>query len=309
MKTAKILFAFALLSMITISCDKVTNPIKPAVDLDTNLFPGNWAADYPVITWTANPNTDRNVLIEDYTGHRCPNCPAAATIASDLETADPTRIFVASLHAAPGGTSSFQDTSPDCGEPSNPEDKYCTEFFNDVVIAYGTEFQSGFGFFANPQGAVSREVPDGSSMFSLSSQWGTRANDLIAANDLKINIQSQINYYPSTNGLFLHTETEMLEDLGNSYNLVVYLIEDKVTDWQDDNGTALEDYKHHNVLRGCIDGLPWGRTLNGTTSGSKNYLDYTYELPAGKTNDDYHLLIYAYDQSTYEILQVIKQDF
>ena len=53
------------------SCEKVVNPTRPAINIDTNLFPGNWQADYPEITWTENANTNRNVLLEDYTGHTC----------------------------------------------------------------------------------------------------------------------------------------------------------------------------------------------------------------------------------------------
>jgi hypothetical protein len=146
-------------------------------------------------------------------------------------------------------------------------------------------------------------------MFLLYGGWSQRIADLLTANDLKVNIQAQSNYYPSTNGFYLHTEFEFLEDLTGNYNAVVYLLEDEVTDWQDVNGFADSLYKHHDILRDCIDGLPWGRPLSGgTETGNKTYLDYSYKLPVGQTNDDYHLLIYVYDQATYEILQVIKHE-
>ena len=94
------------------------NPYPPEVnlELDTTLYPGLWS-DYENNDWpifSENTNTNRNVLIEDYTGHHCNNCPNAATIAHDIEVANPTRVFVASIHAAPSatGTSSFQDFDP-----------------------------------------------------------------------------------------------------------------------------------------------------------------------------------------------------
>ena len=124
-----------------------------------------------------------------------------------------------------------------------------------------------------------------------------------------MNIQAQSNYYPSTNGFYLHTEYEFLEDLTSNYNATVYLVEDKIIDWQDVSGFADSLYEHHNVLRGCIDGLAWGRPITGgTLTGDKSYLDYSYKPPVGMDNTDYHLLIYVYDLATYEILQVIKQD-
>lgn len=303
---------FFILGIITLasisSCDKVENPIKPAILLDTTLYPGNWE-DYVYPTFGANTNTLRNVLLEDYTGHRCPNCPAAAAIAKDIEENNPERVFVAAIHAGPGGLSSFQTTASDCGTSSNPEGEYCTVFYNDNAISYGEAFQTGFGFFGNPQGTINRINYDGSAMFQFSTDWETKVNDVIANNDLKINIQAVSNYYAETNGFYLHVETEILEDLTSNYNLVVYLLENEVVDFQDSSGTTLEDYHHHNVFRGCIDNLAWGRSLTSeSTAGSKSTYEYSYKLPDGKSNADFHLLIYVYDVSTYEVLQVIKHE-
>ena len=66
-------------SIISISCDKINNPIPIEEGaIDWTLYPGGDPATYPYPIWTSNNNTDRNVLIEDYTGHLCTNCPAAA---------------------------------------------------------------------------------------------------------------------------------------------------------------------------------------------------------------------------------------
>ncbi|MEX1001085.1 MAG: Omp28-related outer membrane protein [Crocinitomicaceae bacterium] len=299
-----------LIAFLNGSCDKVENPIKPAVEVDTTIFPGNWAADYPEINWTPNTNTKRNVVLEDYTGHKCPNCPDAATEAENIATMNPDRVFVASIHASPGGISTFQQTNDSCNQNVVPYDKFCRELYCNESIAYGEAFSSGFGFFANPQGNISRITPAGEEMFTLYAGWAPRVNDVLAANDLKVNIQAQSNYYAETNGFFLHTEVEFLEELNGNYNQVVYLLEEDIIDWQDDNGFYDSQYHHHNTLVGCIDGLPWGRSLGAEKiAGDQSYLDYSYSLPSGKTNTDYHLLIYVYDVDTYEILQVIKHQF
>ncbi|UKN00880.1 Omp28-related outer membrane protein [Paracrocinitomix mangrovi] len=299
-----------ILSVVTMtvslmSCDKIDKPIKPAILLDTTIFEGNWE-DYPDPVWTQNTNSNRNFVLEDYTGHRCPNCPDAATEAEAIESANPDRVFVASVHAGPGGLTAFQELADSCG--IGDYHKFCTEFFNSTSIAYGQEFSSGFGFFANPQGTVSRITPSGESMFSLYNAWSARVSNAIAENNLQVNIQAQSNYYSSTNGFYLHTEIEPLADLPNDCNTVVYLLENEVIDYQDDNGYKDSAYHHHNILRGTIDDLPWGQTVPTITAGSKSYFDYSYKLPTGKDNSDYHLLIYVYDITTYEILQVIKHE-
>lgn len=289
------------------SCDKVENPIRPSVELDTNLFPGNWQ-NYIYPVFTQNTNTNRNILLEDYTGHNCPNCPAAATAAADLESANPGRVFVASIHAGPGGLTSFQNLAADCGTAANPTNKYCTVFYNDESLAYGTEFQSGFGFIGNPAGNISR-ITFGSDMFFSYTEWPTYVSQTLTENNLKINLQAHTNYYPETNGLFLHVEAEFLEDLTSDYNLVVYVIENEIIDYQNNMSTPVPDYHHHNTFRGCIDQQAWGQSIPGEhQTGEKSYFDYSYALPSGQNNTEFHLLIYVYDVATYEILQVIKKE-
>lgn len=300
----------AIFVVVTPSCDKVENPIKPAILLDTTLYPGNWE-DYVFPTFASNPNTDRNVMLEDYTGHRCPNCPEAGWIAYDIEQANPDRVFVSSVHAAPSGLSSFQTTASDCGQPSNPTNQFCTEFYNDASVEYGQTFGGGgFGFIGNPQGNINRINFTGSDMFQFASDWATKTSEVLTENNLQVNIQAASNYFTETNGFYLHTETEFLTDLsGGQYNIAVNLMENEIKDYQDSLGVKLPYYKHHNVFRGCIDDLTWGQDLGGTyTAGTKIYKDYSYQLPTGQDNTDYHLLIYVYDVSSYEILQVIKQE-
>ncbi|MBM3160651.1 MAG: hypothetical protein FJZ66_04875, partial [Bacteroidetes bacterium] len=78
------IFALVLIvcSALINSCDKVDDPypLPYNTDLDTTLYPGNWS-DYIANEWpqfSSNTNTNRNVLIEDFTGHLCVFCPAAA---------------------------------------------------------------------------------------------------------------------------------------------------------------------------------------------------------------------------------------
>ncbi|MBI3134801.1 MAG: Omp28-related outer membrane protein [Bacteroidetes bacterium] len=309
MKNSAVYLTLALFAATIAACDKVENPIKPAILVDTNLYPGNWD-DYPYPTFTANTNTDRNVLLEDYTGHRCPNCPAAASVGEAIEAANASRVFIASVHAGPGGLSGFQQLASDCGTITNPTNEFCTIFYNTESLAYGAAFQTGYGFFGNPQGTINRITFSGSSMFQFSTDWQTRVDEVLTANDLKINLQAQANYYPETNGMYLHVESEFLQDMTGEYNLVVYVLENEVIDFQDSATIILEDYRHENILRGCIDGLPWGRSITGNhTTGEKTYYDYSYEFPTGQVNTDFHFLIYAYDVATYEVLQVIKYEF
>jgi hypothetical protein len=305
MQIKLILFFVISLGLGFSSCDKVENAYEssPSIELDTTLYPGNWQDyvdnEYP--NFSENTNTNINVLIEDYTGHKCNNCPDAATIAHDIHENNTERVFVASIHADPGSQMSFQQ--------ADPASSYNTDHTNPDGYAYGIEFENGFNFIGNPQGTVNRKTVGGK-MFDFSGTWQSRASDIINTNDLKVNIQSQFNYYPSTNGGFLHVELEKLTSDEITINTVVYVIQDSLVDWQlMPNNTNNEFYVHRDKHLGSIDNNPFGIEAFNTvsSSGSKVLLDYSYEIPAGLVTSNMHLLIYAYNTETYEILHVIKQ--
>lgn len=300
-------YLFLLLGATTLlsSCDKVDNPYAEvaSINLDTTLYNGNWsdyiANEYPV--FTENTNTDVNVLIEDYTGHTCTNCPTAADIAHGIHENNPNRVFVASIHTGPGNIS-FQKAFPN-------DSKYYTDHTNPDGIAYGEEFKTGFGFYGNPQGTVNRAKGNGE-MFSTFGVWQSRTDDILNANDLKVNLQSEFNYYASSNGGYLHVEVEKLTSEAIEMNTVVYVIQDSLVDWQKmPDNTDNEFYVHRDKHLGSIDNNPFGfPTFDAEApSGEKKILDYSYVLPDGIAKENMHLLIYVYDVDSYEILHVIKQ--
>jgi hypothetical protein len=292
-------------SIIFTSCDKVDNPYEKVatINIDTTLYPGNWsdylANEYPV--FTNNQNTFVNVLIEDYTGHTCFNCPTAADIAHGIHESKPNRVFVASIHTGPGSLS-YQLAYPNGSS-------FFTDHTNPDGVAYGEEFKTGFGFNGNPQGTVNRKKGSGE-MFSLFGVWQSRTDNILNANDLKVNIQSVFNYYSAANGGYLHVEVEKKTSAAIDMNTVVYVIQDSLVDWQKmpDNSDN-EFYVHRDKHLGSIDGNAFGVSTFAADAqaGDKKILDYSYVLPPGIVKENMHLLIYVYDKDTYEILQVIKQ--
>ena len=291
------------------SCDHVENPYPQLVttDLDTTLYPGNWS-DYVSNEWpvfSQNTNTNRNVLIEDFTGHKCVFCPAAADLAHQLHEANPSRVYIASIHAGPTGMGDFQTiTLPD----------YPTDFTNPQGLEIGTYFGTNDGgFIGNPRGSINRF--NNGYIFQSPAQWSSMTSDQITQNDLKVNIQSDLNYFPSTKGAFLHVEIEKLDqNLNNGLKIVAYLIEDSlVGDQKMSDNSHNSSYIHRDIHRGNIGGLSFGRILEpDLLIGSKYYVNYSFLVPNqldGNHNpENMHVLIYVYDQTTWEIYQVIKQD-
>ena len=290
------------------SCDRVrfTVPKNGASNLDWSLYPDGDSAFYVSQglwpTFAANTNTLKNVLIEDFTGHRCAYCPNAANLLHNLMDANPSRVFGVGVHVSPSGVTPLQEEML----PTYPG-----IFYNDIATEIGVYFGSigSSSFVSNPHGAINRTLI-GVDNTSLPAEWTTRVSNELASN-LKVNLQSKANYFPSTRGLFLHTEIDKIDaSLTNDLAQVVYLVEDSVISPQLMPDLSTNDsYIHRDILRGCIDGKAFGKTLMATdlNVNGKYYLNYTYKLPDEYNPDNMHLLIYVYDKTTYSIYQVIKQ--
>ena len=302
-----ILFIF-LFGFLFVSCDHVKNPYPPEVnlELDTTLYPGLWS-DYENNDWpifSENTNTNRNVLIEDFTGHKCVFCPAAADLAHALHEADPSRVYIASIHAGPDGIGDFQSVSP----PDYPLD-----FTNPEGVEIGLYFgENDGGFPGNPRGTVNRF--NNGTIFQSPTQWTSMVNDQLSSNNLKVNIQSELNYYEETKGAFLHVELDPVDaNVAENLGITVYLLEDSlVGDQKMSDNSHNSNYIHRDIHRGNLNASAFGRPVSSEDlSGDKYYINYSFIVPNqldGQYNaSNMHLLIYAFNTETWEIYQVIKQ--
>jgi hypothetical protein len=310
----KILLIVSIAILGLTSCDKVENPFPPSFssgELDWSLYPDGDSAHYVDVanawpTFVANTNTNRNVLIEDFTGHKCVFCPAATDVAEQLETANPGRVYAAAIHAGPDGVGPLQ--APAAG---TYEHDFTNAQSTDIGIYFGFDWPSS-AFVGNPNGTVNRMDHGNGSPVTHPSNWTNATNSVITANDLKVNLQAVTNYYASTRGLFLHTEIDVIDvGLTNELRTVVYLIQDSIQKPQlfpAPINDSLE-YVHHSVMRGCLDGRAFGRVLDAAhlnATNGKYYFNYSYKLPTQYSADNMHLLIYVRDAITEEVYQVIQ---
>lgn len=316
----KLFTVSALISSIVFlsSCDKVEK-IYPKSTYDTELnialYPGNWQ-DYLDNEWpdfdATTASTEVNVLVEDYTGHNCQYCPAAATVAHNIHMQHPQRVFISSIHSSPTGITGFQAVNT----------QYPVDFTNPQALELGQFFGAipTSGFFGNPSVGSNRIPYPGETEFYypagvLSSQVNNTLSSI-----LKVAMQSKVNYYSQTKGAFIHTEVELLDNsLSNNVALQIVIQQDSLVAPQNVDGTYTPDYVHRDIHLGHITNSLWGVTLTDAMKkeNGKYYLDFSFELPNvltlnGPTLFDagnMHLLIYVYDKTTYEIYQVLKERF
>ncbi|MBI5325259.1 MAG: Omp28-related outer membrane protein [Ignavibacteriae bacterium] len=237
----------------------------------------------------------RNILLEDYTGFKCGNCPSAAEIAHEIELRYPGRIILLSVHAG-----YFAEPTT-----SHPYD-FRTPEGNDWDVAFGI---SDIG---NPNGMVNRIKYDDSYVITPS-KWDAAVLSLLNTEpDLKLEIKAY--YSLSRKEISVDAVLTYLKNGLPSHNFVACILEDSIVQYQIDYRKTpqdIEDYVHNHVFRATMNST-WGEPLsaNEIKAGTviKKNCKYIISDSKGWRIDKLRIVAFVHDNSTKEILQSEETD-
>ncbi len=279
----KTIFKFLLLTIISlfifIACDKIS---APYTENGNNTTPPDTTG-----------KTVKTVLIEDYTGHTCPNCPGAAVIAEQLkETYGNNKVIVIAVHA---GT--FAKPNPG------------TVFTLDLRSGIGNEWDSYFGISSvgNPKGLIDRVTfPEG--MILSKDKWNAKVvEELDKPVTVSLKIQNSFN---NTNKKLTSTISgKFLQNLEGEYFLQVCITEDSIIGAQLDGDNLIENYVFMGVLRAGMN-TNWGEHIseNGSvTTNEKFEKTYAQTLNSEWVPKNCHVVAFVYLNSDKSILQTAEK--
>ncbi len=278
MKNLLFLFAFAILGLS--SCDYV----KPPYQTNSNGEIDTTDNDSVVVKV-------RKVLLEDYTGHTCGNCPKAAKIADEQKETLKEKLVVMSVHAGGFALPELPDYPTDFRTPE------------------GNELDQFFGISAvgNPNGMVNRIDFPSSGHVKGHTDWpGILANELAKPMEAWLSIVPQYN--ASTRKLDVTIKTEFVLAVSGDIKLAVFLVEDSVIADQKNylaNPSHVTNYVHRHVMRKSFSGSAFGELIAGNPQPSETTIDKSYSTTVSSNYSENHCYVVAmiYNASTYEIIQ------
>jgi thiol-disulfide isomerase/thioredoxin len=304
MKKIKYIIAtlFGILLFNITSCDIIEGPYL--IDNNTN---------------TVDTNTFvKKVLIEDFTGHRCPNCPAAAEELVSLQDFYGDRVIGIAIH-------------PSSPAFSTPSPLTASSYTYDFRTQFGDDIDNIFEIttVGLPRGMVNRTGFDTQHQLGKD-EWSSIVQmELEKAPIFGITLSSNVSNGNGTISITAEALTninldkkEKIED----YNIVICLTEKNIVQWQKDNTAGdIEDYEHNHVLRTMIN-TTFGESIgNSFVDGDIWEKDYSIDITTlENTNENYSLntlfmgngnckewnednmeiVVYIYNTSNYEIVQV-----
>nr|NQU92432.1 Omp28-related outer membrane protein [Bacteroidota bacterium] len=286
-----IILLFVIAGFGWVACDKIDEPIElvGTQDIPENIDDTIFFIDSVLIT-------SKHVLLEDFTGHKCVNCPEAAQWAHEKAEAENHKLIIYSVHAG-------HFAKPD---PSGP-------FATDLRSVPGEELYTNFEAYSNPCALIDREEYNSNRVVIFSTGWETPINEELAkpnVADLKI----RNTYYPKRASVMIDIEATILAQLEGKYKLCVYIVEDSIVSPQLNNDEnigpdTLWNWTHRNVLRDAIN-TTYGELISETgevVQGITYQKQYFYEIPEAWVTRRCNIIAYlGKSDETLNLVDVIQ---
>ncbi len=287
-----ILLISVLSGFVWMACDKIDQPlvIVDQQNIPVNISDTVYFVDSVVVT-------EKQVLLEDFTGHLCVNCPEAAIMAHELAASLDHKLIIYSVHA---------------GYYATPDPNPASLYTDDLTSETGEALYADFQVFVNPNALIDR-VKHGGAVQVNPDNWQTAVNsELGKPNTANISLINA--YYPNLNTVRIQVKSKFTTPLEGKFRLCVYIAEDSIVSPQKNNNPAVgpspdwEDYIHRNVLRGAIN-TTYGEyfSADGTIAANEIYpKEYFYEINPNWVANHCNIVAFLLNEETKEIHQVAE---
>lgn len=236
------------------------------------------------------------VLIEEFSGVRCVNCPAGHEATAEILASHPDEVAAITIHA---------------GFLSTPYD----ENIEDYVLEAGTTLFNLFQTIAVPAAAVDRVKYEGEDFVSLINRnvWAGKANERLQL-EPPMNVYTNFEYNPSIRELRVYVRAHYLQafDAAEPHLMSVFLSESHIIDEQlipVDGGSSIvqSDYEHNHVLRAVLTPA-LGLSLDVEREvGTVVERVFSTTLPDHWVVNDMEIIAFVHDGTTNHVLQAAKK--
>ena len=182
----------------------------------------------------------KNVVIEDFTGVKCTNCPQGHQIIELLKAANPNRIIALAMH--PRNSLGLPVALP-------PSYAVNPDLRNDKVQDL---FANYFGQTSQPIAAIDRKLfPGETNILIDKGTWTNHANQEIAL-ATPLNIELTTSFDSTSRELTIATELHYTQNVSEENKMTILLVENAITASQVDGIVVDTFYQHKDVVRDFI---------------------------------------------------------
>lgn len=279
------LLALALATAFLASCDVIEAPYRT----ESNRV----ETRDTLRTDTVQVPVQQYVLLEDFTGFLCGNCPAAGDILKELHHERPVQLVPLKIHVGPLAT-------PNSRQPY----EYRTPTGNEIDARFNV---SPGGI---PRGMVDRREFGGSLVLNKENWRAAVEARLNESPQAMIRLHAM--YDEQARKIDVQARYEALAAGDLRHRLALFVVEDSIVSVQVDyrrSPSLINPYTHNSTLRGAINGS-FGEPLrdilsdrfrtradNSLPAGTVDYVGYRYDAPAEWKLKNCQIVAVLYDES------------
>lgn len=248
------------------ACEEVPVIVTPVQQL----------GDCPAVNSSVVAAQQKQVLIEEFTGVRCVNCPDGSEAVKALIEQYGEQVVVVSFHA---------------GFFSDPYPESLYDFRTPAGNALLNFHGSPVGY---PAAIIDRKVFGGSNRPHLGqNSWaGAIANQVTEPPAVKIHLEN--TYDPLTRKLDVQTSLFFEEAVEGEVRISVMITEDKLKDYQETPAGLQSDYEHNHVLRTALS-APTGNILSEpSTAGTRFCKAFSGEIDESWKAEDCTVIVFVH---------------
>ena len=236
--------------------------------------------DKPVPSPHAVPKT---LLIQEFTGVRCPNCPDGAKAIHEIQAEYPGRVIAVGVF-------------PDAGSLTRPWSS-TQDFRTDVAKAL-------YSYYKRPD--LPAGVFNGVLTGAIPSQWATVADPYLLEEG-KMTISLTSDYSETERKVKIDYEITLTDNLAEKLNLMVWLTEDGIVGRQSGLTETYKDYVHNHVLRKSFFSEEWGKELGSSfNNGEKISGEASTTLDENWVAENCHVVVFVQRADNKEVKQAAE---
>jgi hypothetical protein len=281
-------FAFFIPLSVIVLFSACTKEIGPAID-----FSKVQAKDTFYVAPVENAQL-KNVLIEEFTGVKCPNCPDGHNIVATIQNANPSRVIAIGYYPF--------------GQAQTEPLKDLTKA--DFRIADATELSTllgGIQFL--PIAAVDRKM-FGGAILTARTLWSSNVQARLAV-ATPINMQLSVSYDDASREAIIKTTLKYTSALSTKHNISLAIYENNLVDAQEYPTYIDSSYTFKHVLRDVITPVGGASVLDSLTTKAAGLVfekTILYTLPAKWNPSNCKIVAFVHDATaTKEVYQVIEK--
>ncbi len=230
----------------------------------------------------------KNVLLEDFTGVRCVNCPRAQAEAKKIQQANPARVIVSAIHVT------------DFARKYN-ESKY------DFQTVDGRNLHAYLGGETSlPVGTIDRKIfGSNKTPFVYDYQWKSLVSQQLALVP-PVNITfMQKDYNTGNRTCKIKIKIVYTKDVSSPQYISAFVTEDNFTDLQLTPSGVDSNYKHTHVFRAIMQPSTGLKLADNCRKGQTFIISLNAKLPDNWKEDECNLAAFIHErQDKFEVAQV-----